>query len=133
MVGQKERKRQYSERGRGGNREGDWNRNRGEEKSQGEKQKMEQGLQRENKIRGAENQSLKAQVQGLEENLHKIKVQDETSKREADDLLRQLQEEQRKTASLTQEISQCCFVYIQIWNSFCSQFTFVSYIIIIHI
>jgi len=62
-------------------------------------------LQRENKIRGAENQSLKAQVQGLDENLHKVKVQDETSKREADDLLRQLQEEQRKSSSLTQEIS----------------------------
>merc|ERR1712106_635379 len=59
----------------------------------------------ENKIRGAENQSLKAQVQGLDENLHTVKVQDETSKREADDLLRQLQEEQRKSSSLAQEIS----------------------------
>ena len=62
-------------------------------------------IQRENKIRSAENQSLKAQVQGLEENLHKIKMQEDTAKREADDLLRQLQEEQRRSSSLSQEIS----------------------------
>lgn len=56
-------------------------------------------------MRGAEVQSLKAQVTGMEENVHRLKVQEETSKREADDLLRQLQEEQRKTISLTQEMS----------------------------
>ena len=72
-------------------------------------------------------------VTGMEENVHRLKVQEETSKRsefqhlldpllifvthalnpycdllvcrEADDLLRQLQEEQRKTISLTQEMS----------------------------
>ena len=62
-------------------------------------------LQRENKLRAAENQSLRAQVQGLEDNLHKIKIQEDTARRESDDLLRQLQDEQRKTSSLSQEIS----------------------------
>ena len=62
-------------------------------------------LQRENKLRSAENQSLKAQVQGLEDNLHKIKIQEDTARRESEDLLRQLQEEQRRSSSLSQEIS----------------------------
>ena len=48
-------------------------------------------LQRENKIRTAENQSLKAQVEGLEEDLHKVQMQGDSSKREAEDVLRQLQ------------------------------------------
>ena len=62
-------------------------------------------LQRENKVRAAENQSLKAQMQGLEENIHRVKIQEDTARRESEDLLRQLQEEQRKTSSLSQEIS----------------------------
>ena len=62
-------------------------------------------LQRENKIRTAENQSLKAQVEGLEEDLHKVQMLGDTSKREAEDMMRQLQDEQRRTASLSQEIS----------------------------
>ena len=45
------------------------------------------------------------QVDGLEENLRKVKIEESTSSREAKDLLRQLQEEQRKNTSLTQEIS----------------------------
>ena len=62
-------------------------------------------LQRENKLRVAENKSLKAQMQGLEENLHRIKIQEDTSRRESEDLLRQLQDEQRKSSSLSQEIN----------------------------
>ena len=57
------------------------------------------------KVRAAENQSLKAQMQGLEENIHRVKIQEDTARRESEDLLRQLQEEQRKTSSLSQEIS----------------------------
>ena len=62
-------------------------------------------LQRENKIRTAENQSLKAQIQAVEENLHKVKIQEDTARRDADDMLRQLQDEQRRAASLSQEVT----------------------------
>ena len=44
-------------------------------------------------------------MEGLEEDLHKVQMQGDSSKREAEDVLRQLQDEQRRTASLTQEIS----------------------------
>ena len=78
--------------------------------SQGQKQTVTENidmirLQRENKVRGAECQSLKAQVLGLEENMQRLKVQEETSRREAEDMLRQVQEEQRRSSSLAQEIT----------------------------
>ena len=41
----------------------------------------------------------------MEENCHKMRLQEETAKRDADDLLRQLQDEQRRSSTLSQEIS----------------------------
>lgn len=48
-------------------------------------------LQRENKQNHAQLQSLRAQVQGLEEQLNKVKVDEETARREARDMSNQLQ------------------------------------------
>ncbi|TRY74599.1 hypothetical protein TCAL_00595 [Tigriopus californicus] len=63
-------------------------------------------LHKENNLKTAQVQSLKAQVQGLEESLGKLKVDCEQAQSELKDVSQQLEEEQRKGIKFSEELAE---------------------------